>query len=125
VPPTYLDTALDGLGRGRPASAFESDHLEFKEPAESVKKTLSILAETAVCLSNAEGGVIVLGVNDKATRRPDALVGASAAQYPLDEVRRGVFDRTAPPLTLIAEERLVESARLVVLHGPRVPGPRG
>ena len=74
MPGPNLDAVLDDLGRGLPASAFESDHLEFKEAADSVKKTLGILAETAVCLSNADGGLIVLGVNDKATDRHSALV---------------------------------------------------
>src|SRR5215471_7952003 len=113
-----LEVVLADLGHGIPASAFESDHLEFKEPAETVKKTLAILAETAVCLSNAEGGLIVLGINDRATGRAEALVGAPASRYPLDDVRRGIFERTAPPLTLIAEERLVDGVRLVVLRVP-------
>ncbi len=95
--PPDLDVVLGNLGYGTPASSFESDHLEFKEPADSVKKTLTMLAETAVCLSNAEGGVIVLGVNDKATHRAGALVGAAQGDYPIDQVRRGIFDRTARP----------------------------
>jgi ATP-dependent DNA helicase RecG len=113
-----LDIVLNSLGHGTPASAFESDHLEFKEPADSVKKTLAILAETAVCLSNAEGGIIVLGVRDDATTRGDALVGVDARHYPTDHIRRGIFERTAPPLTLLAEERLVDGVRLVILRVP-------
>src|SRR5215467_421309 len=116
--PPDLDIVLNGLGHGTPASAFESDHLEFKEPADSVKKTLTILAEAAVCLSNAEGGVIVLGVRDDASTRSEVLVGADARQYPTDQVRRGIFERTAPPLTLIVEERLIDGVRLVVVRVP-------
>jgi ATP-dependent DNA helicase RecG len=109
-----LDEVLADVGRG----AAATDHLDFKEPAESIKRTLAILAEAAVCFANAEGGAIVLGVNDKARTRTEALVGADIRHYPADEIRRAVYERTRPPLTLIVEERLVDGTRLVVLRVP-------
>lgn len=113
-----LDDALAGIAGGAPAADFESDQLDFKEPADSVKRTLAILAEAAVCFANADGGTIVLGVNDKARTPREALVGADAGRYSATEVRRGIYERTQPPLTLIVEERLVEGTRLLVLRVP-------
>lgn len=100
-----------------PASELESQLLEFKEPAESIKATLELLADAAVCFVNADGGRIVLGVNDKATDAAAALVGVSP-DYSIEIIRRGIFDRTTPKLTLPVMERQVDGARLVVIDVP-------
>jgi len=105
------------LGKGVAAGDLEGQQLDFKEPAKSPKETLGILADAAVCFANAEGGRIILGVNDKAKTKSDALVGVSA-DYTPDLIRRGVFDRTAPPLTLIVTERLEDGSRLLVIDVP-------
>jgi ATP-dependent DNA helicase RecG len=68
----------------------------------------------AVCLANAKGGTIVLGVDDKATARPDALVGVDAT-LSLDVIRKGIFDRTRPNLTVSANDHLEDGVRLVVI----------
>ena len=112
-----IEKVLRLLGRGHAAQELESQQLEFKQPAESVKKTLDILADAAVCFANADGGRIVLGVDDKATKRREALVGVSL-DYSLEVLRKGIFDRTSPPLTLLAGERVEDGARLVVLDVP-------
>jgi ATP-dependent DNA helicase RecG len=59
-----------------------------------------------------------LGINDKAHDRATAFVGASSVDYPVDVVRRGIFDRTRPPLTCDGEERLIDGVRVVVLRVP-------
>ena len=76
-----------------------------------------MLADAAVCFANADGGRIVLGVNDKAKTRAKALVGAPL-DYTPDLIRRGVFDRTVPPLTLVVNERLEDGNRLLVIDVP-------
>ena len=76
-----------------------------------------MLADAAVCFANADGGRIVFGVNDKAKTKAKALVGVPA-DYTADLIRRGVFDRTTPPLTLVVNERLEDGARLFVIDVP-------
>lgn len=115
---TVLDSILAGLGSGTAARELESEWLDFKEPAADVKSTLNELAATAVCFANsARGGTIVLGVRDKPVDRGEALVGASLV-YSVEMVRKGVFDRTKPPLTPFAREHEVDGVRLVVIEVP-------
>jgi len=112
-----IDEVLAALQDGIAANELEGQQLDFKEPAGSVKATLGILADAAVCLANADGGRIVLGVNDKAKTRPKALVGVPP-DYTSEIVRRGVFDRTSPPLTLVVSERLEDGNRLLIIDVP-------
>lgn len=112
-----LDEILAKLGRGVSAGDLEGQQLDFKEPAKTPKETLKLLADAAVCFANADGGRIVLGVNDKAKERREALVGVPA-DYTPDLIRRGVFDRTSPPLTLVINERLEGGSRLLVVDVP-------
>jgi ATP-dependent DNA helicase RecG len=109
---------LARVGKPRPASFFESQHLEFKQPARSQKDTLNILADAVVCFANAEGGTIVVGVNDKATTRAQALVGVDGS-YSVESVRRGIFDRTTPHLTVFAEDLEIEQVRIIVVRVPQ------
>lgn len=108
---------LTKLGRGVSAGNLEGQQLDFKEPADSIKETLGMLADAAVCFANADGGRIVLGVKDKATKRSDALVGVPL-DYSLEVVRRGVFDRTSPPLTLVVNEHTEDGVRLLIVVVP-------
>lgn len=112
-----VDLILKKIGKGVSAGDLEGQQLEFKEPSKSVKETLNTLAGAAICFANAEGGRIVLGVNDRAAVRKDALIGVSL-DYSPDIVRRGVFDRTSPPLTLVVNEHLEDGVRLLILDVP-------
>jgi ATP-dependent DNA helicase RecG len=115
--PEALSKVLARVAKPRPAGFFESQHLEFKQPARSQKETFDLLADTAVCFANAEGGTIVLGINDKATVRAQALTGV-AESYSVESIRRGIFDRTSPHLTTFARELEIEGNRLVVIEVP-------
>lgn len=106
--------ALKLVGTVGPASEFESQHLDFKQPADSVRRTLELLADAAVCFANAQGGTVVLGVDDKATTRSEALVGVSP-DLSLDVIRKGIFERTRPNLTVSAREHVEDGVRLVIL----------
>jgi ATP-dependent DNA helicase RecG len=105
---------LSLIGASAPASSFESDVLEFKRPGRDVRHTLELLADAAVCFANAQGGTIVLGVDDKATTLAQALVGVEPA-LSIDSIRKGIFERTRPNLTVSAEEWTEDDARLVVI----------
>lgn len=109
-----LDEILNVIGTAGPAASFESSQLDFKRPGRDVKQTLELLADAAVCFANAQGGTIVLGVDDKATTRSEALVGVDVA-LSLDVIRKGVFERTRPNLTVSANDHLEDGVRLVVI----------
>jgi ATP-dependent DNA helicase RecG len=115
--PPSLDDVLSKLGNGVAAGDLEGQQLEFKQAAKSPKETFRLLADAAVCFANADGGRIVLGVHDKAKERQKALVGVSP-EYTPDLVRRAVFDRTSPPLTLVVSERLEDGSRLLIVDVP-------
>jgi ATP-dependent DNA helicase RecG len=112
-----IDEVLGKLGNGVTAGDLEGQQLDFKQPAKSPKDTLAMLGDAAVCFANADGGRIILGVNDKAKTRSKALIGAPA-DYTADVIRRGVFDRTTPPLTLVVNERLEDGNRLLIIDVP-------
>lgn len=113
-----VSRALALLGGGSPASNLESQGIEFKTVSDSVKSTLTMLADASVCFINAEGGATVLGIDDKATERSEALVGVPAAYTP-DLVRKGIFDRTRPPITPLVSEEMVDGVRLLVITVPQ------
>ena len=110
------EEALSALLAGARAADLEHDQLDFKEPAAEAKATLKILADAAVCFTNALGGDVVLGVNDKAAGRA-AVVGVPPAMT-VDGIRRGIFERTRPQLTCFVEERSLAGHRLVVVSVP-------
>jgi ATP-dependent DNA helicase RecG len=91
---------MAAVAAGRHADDVESQTLDFKQEQASLKHTLRDLAEAAVCFANADGGTLVVGVRDAAGL--EAIAGASAA-LSADVVRRGIFDRTHPALTVLAE----------------------
>jgi ATP-dependent DNA helicase RecG len=117
LPRTELLRILSRLGIDGPASKFESEDLEFKQPATAFKKTLADLADASVCFANASGGTIVVGVNDKANTRAKALVGCDPA-YSVDVVRRGIFERTKPSITPFADEHSEDGVRLLLIDVP-------
>lgn len=109
-----MDDVLRRAGDGQAASTLESSTLDFKRPGRDARHTLELLADAAVCFANAQGGTIVLGVDDKATSRREALVGVES-NLSIDAIRRGIFERTRPNLTVAARDHLEEGARLVII----------
>ena len=109
-----LEDTIRLIGTAGPASSLESQDLDFKRSGRNLRHTLELLADAAVCFANAQGGTIVLGVDDKATSREAALVGVEPA-LSLDAIRKGIFDRTRPNLTVSAKEHLEDHVRLVII----------
>ena len=110
------------LGRldGAPADAIESDVLECKpwDPAPGrLKEQLAVAAESVVCLANANGGTIILGISDRARSRAAAIHGVGALDP--ETIRRAVFDRTEPHLTVDIEELVEPEGRLLLVRVPR------
>ena len=85
-----VEDTLRLVGVAAPAADFEAEDLDFKRVATDPRKTLELLADAAVCFANASGGTLVLGVDDKATARSDALIGVDA-DLTLNAIRKGIF----------------------------------
>lgn len=103
---------------GEPADAIESDVLECKpwHPGR-LKEQLAIAAESVVCLANANGGALILGVRDGVRSRADAIAGVG--DLDAEAARRAIFDRTEPHLTVDIEELVEPEGRLLLVRVPR------
>jgi ATP-dependent DNA helicase RecG len=109
--------AVDRVLTGTTADVLEDQTLEFKSAQAPLKETLRILADAAVCFANADGGTIVVGVADR-TIGQAALEGLPPG-LSVEAVRRAIFDRTSPPITVIAAtEEVAGRAVLVVTVAP-------
>ena len=114
---TQIDEALSKLRAGASADALESHRLEFKQEDPNLKRTFEILADAVVCLANADGGEIILGVTD--LPGPHGSLQGISLSTTADLVVRGIFDRTRPSLSVPVEERFEDGARLLVITAPR------
>lgn len=110
--------ALDLIRSGATPRDLESEILEFKqEESADPRRSLEMLADAVVCLANGEGGEIVFGVaNGRAG--VDAFTGVSA-KVTVDVVRRGIFDRTRPSLSVPVSETSEGGSRLIVITVPK------
>jgi len=106
--------ALEAIDSGARASDLESELLEFKADRSDPKKTLRILAEVSICLANAQGGAILLGVDDSC-EGPDAYSGT---EMEVGQIRRSVFEATTPHLTVGVSELAHLGKRIVAVQVP-------
>ena len=102
------------------ADNLETEVLDFKR-WRGAKESLAEAVEMAICFANAEGGVIVFGVNDRVRGRDKAVIGCE--RYDLDEWRRGIYDRTRPNLTVEVAELPVPEGNLILVRVPKGPAP--
>lgn len=108
-----VDGALAAIWSGASTGdSTESDQLDFKREQKSVRDTQIDVADAAVCFANADGGVVVLGVEDKQAG-PEAFSGTSLDAAAL---RRKVYDVTEPPLDVDVQEIVLQGARVLAVH---------
>lgn len=107
--------AITAVHDGRAASDVETERLDFKTVGRSISDALSDLAAAAACFANYDGGTVVVGVRDH-PGGPGALVGAG--RLDAAETRRGIFDRTEPPLTVDVADLTFQGVRLLVITVP-------
>ncbi|MFQ5813741.1 MAG: RNA-binding domain-containing protein [Anaerolineae bacterium] len=88
----------------------EGPRLDFKRGVPSVKD----LARTVVCLANAHGGKILLGVDDDGTIR-------GCPSYDVPDILAGIYRATDPPMTVDIEEVNMPQGTVLVIHVPRTP----
>ncbi len=105
---------------GSPADALESETLECKpwDPdPRRLKEQLGEMREAVVCLANARGGAIVVGIRDRSRSRKEAITGVGNLLP--DALRKAIYDGTDPHLLVDCEELVEPEGRLLVLHVPR------
>lgn len=98
--PQAVVTAIEAVVAGASAHSLESAVLDFKQADRDFGKTLTDLAEAAMCFANADGGHLVVGVANKPGGRA-ALKGCSAKAA---DIARGIFERTSPGLVVQVTE---------------------
>jgi len=105
---------LDG---GRTAAELESETLEFKRWEPNLKHLHKLLREEAVCLANARGGTIVLGIHDKGRTRKTTIQGVG--EYDIPSLRRAIYDGTDPHILADIEELAEPEGNLLLVHIPK------
>lgn len=115
-----LHTLLDRLEHV-PADELESQWLDFK-PWNDTKQELKTACEYAACFANAEGGLLVFGVDDKQIGRDRAIHGARG--FDLDVFRRGIYEGTRPALSVSVSVLTVPegTGQLLVVRIPKGEG---
>jgi ATP-dependent DNA helicase RecG len=129
---SLAENVIRSIGDDWEASKRELQRLDFKETPETAlplevrakrnlgkarKEFLGLVAETAACLANAQGGVITLGIRDTAPSRDEAIPGVPMAYSP-EGVRLAVYNGTSPPLTVAVHERTVDGRRVLLVDVP-------
>jgi ATP-dependent DNA helicase RecG len=105
---------------GEPADAIESQELECKpwDPhAEAKSSAFRQIRETVVCLANARGGVILLGVADRKKTRREAIQGVGDLDP--DELRESIYGGTEPHILVDIQELAEPEGRLLAIRVPR------
>ena len=80
-----------------PAGKLESKVLEFKSWCKNQKDLSYEIAEATVCLANADGGLVIVGVDDKKA----GIQGLKPCPYPsltVEWIKKVVRDLTKPPV---------------------------
>ena len=114
---TQVSAALALIRSGTPARELESDRLEFKQEEPDIKGTIENMADAVICLANNEGGFVVLGVPDRHDA-PRSTWGVSPG-ITVDILRRGIFDRTRPSLSVPVEELAEAGVRVLCVTVPQ------
>ncbi len=102
---------------GEPADAIESETLECKPWDPDPKALHRTLREYVVCLANARGGTLVLGIRDRTRSRRDAIQGVGA--HDPAALKRAIYDGTDPHILVDIEELVEPEGALLLIQVPR------
>lgn len=80
------------------ADALEGQDLDFKEWPADDRQAIRQAVDMAVCMANGGGGTVVLGVRDRVVGRAKAILGVPLSTD-LHQLKRDIYERTAPKLT--------------------------
>lgn len=98
--PTSAVSAIGAVISGSTAHSLEGQNLDFKQADRNLRKTLADLAEAAMCFANASGGHLVVGIANR-PGGPTALKGCDAS---VQDIGKGIFERTSPGLIVEVDE---------------------
>lgn len=101
---------------GEPADALEGETLEIKSRPKDPQQLRSWAVEAAVCLANAVGGTLLVGVADRTVGAARAVVGCGNVDVPA--LRRTVYDSTDPSILVDIEFLDTPHGRLLAVHVP-------
>ncbi|MGO9201749.1 MAG: RNA-binding domain-containing protein [Limisphaerales bacterium] len=110
-------TLLDDLNR-RNADSLEDQDLDFKQwNTRSLKDSVDMVVDMAVCMANGDGGTVVFGVDDSLVGRAAAILGVPP-EVDINRLKKAVYDATDPKLTPVFEELRVPegTGRLLLMH---------
>ncbi len=113
-----IEESVKKIRNGTTAASLESETLDFKSFPRKAggladqNKLSKFLVEYAVSFANARGGALVFGVENE-IKGPSAFTGCS--NYDTEEMKKDVYNKTHPSLTVdISEMRTEETTLLVV-----------
>ena len=100
------------------ADSLESETLEFKSwlKSESHKRKMQSVRETVVGFSNAQGGLLVLGVSDSQTTRRSAIHGVG--DLDAANIKREIYIGTDPSILVDVAETVEEEGRVLFIRVP-------
>ena len=108
---------LDELDRQN-ADSLEDQDLDFKQwITRSLKDSVALVVEMAVCMANGGGGTVVFGVDDQAIGRTDAVLGIPP-EVDVNRLKKAIYDTTDPKLTPVFDELRVPegTGRILVMQ---------
>jgi ATP-dependent DNA helicase RecG len=106
------------------AADLETQTLDFKEwKARSDSDSIDMIVEAAVCMANAEGGCLIIGIKDDCSGRENAILGIPW-HIECDELKRAIHNKTDPRMTPEVEEIPVQEGtkRLLLITVVPTPG---
>lgn len=94
---------LDELKR-KTADRLETEYLDFKEwKNRSDEDMYDLIVESVVCMANAKGGSLIIGVKDNCIGRENAILGVPE-KVDIDFIKKKIHDKTEPKIAPAIEE---------------------
>lgn len=107
--------ALEAVAGGSTGNAAEHGRLDFKTDGRSLDDDLVNLADACACFANADGGTVLVGVDDKKSGA-DAFVGT---RLDPDRTRKRIHELTSPPLVVECTVIDHEDGQILALYVAR------
>ena len=84
----------------QPASVIESETLEIKNWCTSEKQLGEKASDSAACLANAQGGCVLLGIENDDSR-PQKFSKCPYPSVSVDWITQRIYDNTVPPVEIV------------------------
>lgn len=112
-----IEKKLDQIYSGQKcAEDIEGQFLEIKKCPKKIKDVIRFCREMAVCFANAEGGSLVLGI-DNDMKGADAFIGCQAFEG--WKIAKDVYRGTEQPVAVQVEYRPYKEIELIEMKVPK------